>query len=359
MEHRIDLADRATGLAGDHLWVAANQAPSAPLPRVLAVMPGVPEGPGFIFAKRQVAILRDMGVPIAAFYIPSRQSLRVLLRAWARFRQEVRAFRPDVVHAHYGTMVAFLCVVGTRRPIVVTYRGSDLNPSPSTPWLRSAAGRLLSQIAAARAARIVCVSPQLRRRLWWRRERATVIPNGVETSAFCPRPQCGARAELGWGSEERVVLFNGGMFPQVKRLDLAQAGVDVARTLCGAIRFHVLDGHTDAALVPTFMNAADCLVVTSDWEGSPDIVKEALACDLPIVSVDVGDVRERLEGVHPSRIVERDPEAIGRALAELLARRERSNGHEAMRELTMPRVARRVLDQLQAAATQTAAAPTV
>jgi glycosyltransferase involved in cell wall biosynthesis len=313
-------------------------------------MPGVPQGPGFIFSKRQVVALRELGVPVATFFLPSRQSLPVLLRAWRQFRREVRTFRPDVVHAHFGTMIAFFCAVSTRRPLVVTYRGSDLNPVPSISRLRSVTGKLLSHIAAARAARIICVSPQLKARLRWGKDRATVIPNGVETRDFFPRPRDGARAELGWGVEERVVLFNGGMFPHKKRVDLAQAGVDVAESLCGRIRFHVLDGQTSSSLVPTFMNAADCLVVTSDWEGSPDIVKEALACNLPIVSVDVGDVRERLEGVHPSRIVEREPAAIGRALAEILAQRERSNGQQAIQELTMRRVATRVLLELQAAA---------
>ena len=91
------------------------------------------------------------------------------------------------------------------------------------------------------------------------------------------------------------------------------------------------------------MNGADSLLVTSDSEGSPNIVKEALSCNLPVVTVDVGDVRERLANVEPSRIVERDPHQIGRAVGEILMKRYRSNGRETIQEVTQERVATRIL----------------
>lgn len=323
--------------------------PAVSPPRVLAVLPCVAEGPSFIFSKRQVRALQEMGVPVETFYVESRRSLPELARSWWRFRRVVRAFDPDVVHAHFGTMLSFFCAVSSGRPLVITFRGSDLNPVPSISRTRSAAGKLLSQLSAARAARIICVSEQLRQRLWWRAGRATVIPNGVDTREFFPRPRAEARRALGWDAGERVVLFNGGTLPRKKRLDLAEAAVEVANRLAGPVRLEVLDGNVDGSRVPLYMSASDCLIVTSDWEGSPDIVKEAMACDLPIVSVDVGDVAERLERVRPTRMSERDPEALGRALVEVLACGTRSNGSVVVQELTMERVAGRVLAELQAA----------
>ena len=319
-------------------------------PRVLAVIPGEPEGPLFIFAKRQVIALRAMGVTVRPFYLASRQQPVILAREWRRFLKELREFEPDLVHAHFGTVTAFMCAVSTSAPLVVTYRGSDLNPVPSISQLRSRLGKLMSQLTALRATRVICVSEELRSRLWLRRHQATVIPNGVDVTEFHPRPQSEARAELGWQDDERVVLFNAGRHPKIKRLDLAEAAVGVARSLCGELRFVVLNGHQDPRQVPTLMNAADCLLVTSDFEGSPDIVKEAMACALPVVSVDVGDVRDRLANVQPSHIVPRSPDSLGRALAERLTCRQRSNGHEVVRaELTMERIAARVLDEYRAA----------
>jgi teichuronic acid biosynthesis glycosyltransferase TuaC len=99
----------------------------------------------------------------------------------------MRAFRPQVVHAHYGTVTALFAALGAGRiPLVITYRGSDLNRLPSARGMRPAAALLLSQIAALRAARIVCVSRKLKARLWWRRVRVTVQPSGVDPQVFRP-----------------------------------------------------------------------------------------------------------------------------------------------------------------------------
>ena len=321
------------------------------VPRVLFVIPGEAEGASMIFAKRQVASLQKAGVIGKPFFLASRTSPLVLVKEWQRFRREIRTFSPDLIHAHFGTMTAFFCAIATKLPLVVTYRGSDLNPCPSTPW-RSPAERLLSQIAALRARQIICVSDQLKGRLWWRKSRTTVIPTGVDTEIFYPRPRDEARSELGWRKEERVVLFNSGRKPMVKRLDMAQSAVEVARTICGDIHFVVLDGYVSPEVIPLTMNAADCLLMTSDWEGSPTVVQEALACNLPIVSVDVGDVRQRLVGIQPSMIVERDPNDIGRALAEVLMRGDRSNGHEAIQELSLDRIAALVMVIYQKAITE-------
>ncbi|HZO90854.1 MAG TPA: glycosyltransferase [Chthonomonadaceae bacterium] len=328
--------------------VRAQDRPAKPL-RVLAVIPGEAEGASMIFCKRQAASVESAGAVGRMFFLTSRTSPVVLLREWRRLRAEIREFAPDVVHAHFGSVTAFFCVLATRRPLVVSYRGSDLNPAPSMSQLRWQIGRFLSQLSALRARRIVCVSQEVKRRLWWRQGRATVIPTGVDIGVFYPRPRQEARAELGWGPQEKVVLFNAGRTPEVKRLDLAQAAVEVAQGLCGAIRFVVLDGYVEPKLVPVMMNGADCLVFTSDFEGSPNIVKEAIACNLPVVSVEVGDVRERLAGVHPSRIVPRDPEQIGKALAEILQLGQRSNGFEAAQALSLECLAGRMLEVYRAA----------
>ena len=71
-------------------------------------------------------------------------------------------------------------------------------------------------------------------------------------------------------------------------MGLARAAMAEARRAVPALRWEVMDGQVPPALVPTLMNGADCLLVTSDWEGSPVVIQEALACGLPVVSVDVG-----------------------------------------------------------------------
>ncbi len=310
--------------------------------RVLAVTPLPSSRASMIHVTRQVASLEVSGVTCQTFTVASRTAPRVVLREWSRLRREIRAFQPDIVHAHYGTMTAFLAILSTARPIMVTYRGSDLNPNRSRGRLREVVGTLLSQIAALRAARIICVSNQLKNKLWWRRDRISVIPTGVDMTLFYPRDLQEARRELGWSQDERVVLFNAGD-PIIKRLDLALAGVEFAESLCGKIRFAALDGDVPPNSIPLIMSAANCLLLTSDWEGSPNVVKEALACNLPVVSVDVGDVRERLERVRPSVIVPRDACAIGKAIFEILKQGQRSNGRESVTDLSSEVVSQRIV----------------
>jgi glycosyltransferase involved in cell wall biosynthesis len=309
--------------------------------RVLFVIPGSDTGSSMVFARRQAESLGAEGISVECFYLRSRTSPAVLLKEFMRFREVVRNFAPDVIHAQFGTVTALFSALASSRktPLVVTFRGTDLNWAPNG-GLRGLLGRLFSQLAALRADRVVCVSHHLRSRLWWRRRRAKVMPSGVDTHRFRPFGRLNSRSRLGWGEEERVVLFNAGHNPRNKRLDLAEAAARLARYANPNIRLEVLRGATDPRFVPLYMNAADCLLVTSDSEGSPTVVQEALACCLPIVSVDVGDVRERIHGVAPSLIAAREPAALARALLRVVEKPVRSNGREKTVEISLSAIAR-------------------
>jgi glycosyltransferase involved in cell wall biosynthesis len=144
---------------------------------------------------------------------------------------------------------------------------------------------------------------------------------------------------VGWGESERVVLFNAGHNPGLKRLDLARKAVVLVQDFLDHVRLEVLDGRTPPDRMPKLLNAADCLLLTSDREGSSTILQEALACNLPVVSVNAGDSAERLAGVRHSVIVERDAAAIAVELARILRVPVRSNGREKVREFSAQRIA--------------------
>lgn len=320
---------------------------------VIAIIPGSNDDKGgMIFAKRQTAMLESLGIRILKYFLASRTALLDTVREWRRLRMEIQTFNPDVIHCHYGTMTAFISVCSTMRPVVITYRGSDLNPVPSTNFLRVMLSHMLSQLSAVRASRIICVSRELRNRLLWGKGKVHIIPTGVDTALFKPMPIVDVRARLGWGIDEEVVLFNAGRSPKVKRIDLAERAIAEAKKTLPNIKFVVLDGNVLPEDVPLYHNAADVLLVTSDFEGSPTIVQEAAACGLPVVSVDVGDVSERLHSVVPSKIVPRDAVLLGAALVEMISLKQRSNGPEiAAREFSNKVVVAKVLQVLQLAST--------
>ncbi len=121
---------------------------------------------------------------------------------------------------------------------------------------------------------------------------------------------------------------------------LLMGGAALAGAAIPRLRLEVLDGATPPDRMPALMNAADCLLLTSDAEGSPTVVQEALACNLRVVSVDVGDARERLRGVPGARLAARDPADIARALVDLLAVPGRGDGRRHLGEFSARRVAR-------------------
>jgi len=307
--------------------------------RVLAVVPGDDQGSSFIFARRQIASLADAGVNLRTFFLRSRTSPLRVVKEWSRLRREIRQFRPDLVHAHYGTLTSFLCAVSSRVPLVITFRGNDLGDDPDISLWRTRFGQVLSHMSCLKAKRIICVSHRLRDLLWWKRSRAVVIPTGVDLDLFRPQPKEQARVLLGWEQGDRIVIFDEGGAPKRKGAMFLQSAIRLAEKTIGRIRLVTLDRSIPPDLVPRYLSASDCLALASVFEGSPNIVKEALACNLPVVATDVGDVSERLQGTFPSKVVKRDVVEFANALAEVLVVGRRSNGRDRLEICSLRRVA--------------------
>src|ERR1700730_11991642 len=234
-----------------------------------------------------------MGAEVETYFLEARVNPLGLLKGAVRFQRLIRTVRPNVVHAHYGTVTGLFSIFRSRLPVVITFRGSDLNPSSEFSSLRGIVSRVLSHLAALWAAEIICVSKELRGRLWWCRRKVEVVPSGVDLEEFRPMNRDAARLRLGWSPDERLILFNHGLgrTPN-KRLDLVEAAGALLRGRIPTIRLVVLEGSVPIDRVPEYLNASDAVVVASEHEGSPNIVKEALACNVPVCSVRVGDVAE-------------------------------------------------------------------
>lgn len=171
--------------------------------------------------------------------------------------------------------------------------------------------------------------------------RCHVIPHGVDLDVFEPRDQAAARVEVGFEPDAKHVLFPYPPKRPVKDYPRAERIVErVDAELAAPVRLHTVQG-VDHDRMSVYMNAADSLLLTSKREGSPNTVKEALACDLPIVATDVGDVRKQLADVTPSAIGTTDAELVA-GLIDVLERGERSNGRERARQLGLDQMGRRI-----------------
>ena len=277
------------------------------------------------FAHRLIKGVRENGVECDLFSFGTRTSLMGVIREARRLRQISRDGGYVLVHAQYGTVTGFVTVWLQSRPAVVTYCGSDLNPCPTIPRLRWIFGHFLSQLAALRAAGIICVSRELAGRLWWRKNRARIITHGLDAALFQPGDRLAARVQLGLDPESRLVIFNEGAAPAGKGGKLVRAAMELVQRIVPDARLVVLSGDVPPVDVPNYLNAGDCLIFASDFEGSPNIVREALAVNLPVVSVDVGDVREHFSSIDGMTIVERTPEALGQAVVAVLTSGRRAH----------------------------------
>jgi len=294
------------------------------------------------FVRRQAGDVRELGVEVREVFIEDRQSIAGILNGRSAVREAVKKWNPDIVHAQYGTATVLVGVLSGRRPLVVTFRGSDLNPDGVSSRIKALLKVLMSQVGALLSTHIITVSDRLTQRLWWRKSGVSVIPSGVNLDKFSPIDRSIAREYLGWATDAPTIFFNAARNPRNKRLDLARQTLhEVRKTLPDAELF-VLEGKTEPDDVPWIMNACDVLLMLSDNEGSPNVVKEALACNLPVVSFDVGDAADRLAGVDNCAVVPRNIESVVSAVLSCLGNGRRSNGRDRADSFSSASSARRL-----------------
>jgi glycosyltransferase involved in cell wall biosynthesis len=284
-----------------------------------------------IFVKRQVESVQAFGTRCDVLYLRGYASALAYPLAALRFLWASLGWRGRyrLVHVHAGeTALAARFFIGP--PMLVSYCGDDILGDPrddgSIPVVsrvRAALVRLHAGLFPATITKSLEMHDRLPRRL---QRRNTVIPNGVDLDLFVPLDRREARRRLGWDEAERVALF-AATKPDIprKRRRLAEAACAYASERIGPVRLHVTRS-TSPDEMPVLMSAADCLLHTSSLEGSPNVVKEALMCNLPVVATRSGDIAQLLEGVEPSFLCAPDVAELGEALVRCLRARARSNG---------------------------------
>ena len=223
----------------------------------------------------------------------------------------------DVVHAHFS-FSSYVASLARVKPLVVSLMGSDLK---ATPWNKKMI-RFFSKVFRWRE--IIVKSRDMAADLPM---EVHIIPNGVDTELFVPMEKEMCRQRLGWKEGVKHVLFPANPDRAEKDFPLAQEAV----SLLGIdVQLHVFENveHKDTVY---YYNAADAVLLTSKWEGSPNVIKEALACNRPLVSTDVGDVRERVEGIEGCYVAEsRAPQEIMGLLQKALAFERKTCGREKL-----------------------------
>ncbi|TFG89930.1 MAG: glycosyltransferase [Candidatus Atribacteria bacterium] len=255
------------------------------------------------FTAEQAEDLRRAGHAVGFFYI-LRIGLWGYVISWIPLIIRILSVRPDIVHAHYG-LSGFVAVMQPFRPVVITVHGGDINARRNV---------LLTRLACRLANHVIIVNEDMRKMIRGK-SGISLIPCAANTELFKPVDRVQARASLGMDPDAPVVLFASRFNKKVKNAQLAAAAVSEAKS-----RPRLMEvWNRSREEMPLLMNAADMLLVTSYYEGSPQIVKEAMACNIPVVSTDVGDIKRNygdlpgcfITGYDPADIAGKIDEAIG------------------------------------------------
>lgn len=278
------------------------------------------------FFDQQVRVVEERGVRCTVVSVPRPASSRGP-KEFAEFYREVlheaHLGEYDLVHANYGLVGPF-ALAQPIRPVVLSIWGSEV---------MGYSNRLdrITRFGARHSDAVIAPSMAVSREL---DVPHTVIPFGVDTDLFRPMDRDEAREYLGWDTGEKIVLFPYDPDRAVKNFPLAER---VMGRLSADARLRTVSGLAYEEM-PYVMNASDALLVTSERESGPMVIKEAAACGLPVVSTDVGFVHDVLDGVS-NCYIEGSADALAHRLDYVLKRGQRADGRDVVDKLGLDEMA--------------------
>lgn len=291
--------------------------------------------------KSQIDSLKKNGVTCDVFTL-SGEGKTKYIKNIKRLRSFLLSRDYDIVHAHYA-YTGWTARMATKLPLVVSYMGSDIYGHVNINGIYTLPTMLLHKTSTYILPLLSSYSIVKSKRMLkeFSTKKISVIPNGVKFEIF--QPKVVSREELGLSATKKYILFSS--YPdarKVKRFDIAEEAVNILKKILPEVELLWIENKS-AQDVAKYLNAVDCLLLTSEHEGSPNIVKEAIACNLPVVSRDVGDVSERIEGVQNCYLVSNKPEEIADILNIVLKKNQRAvNGFNKIQDLSQQTIASKI-----------------
>jgi glycosyltransferase involved in cell wall biosynthesis len=277
-----------------------------------------PEKPSIApFVERDVAAIRHQGVELDPMPYEGGWNFRKYWAAIREMRRRIKENDYDLIHAYFG-QCGLVARAQFKLPVIVSYGGSDIEGSPVFQGAQRYKHYVLmtiSRILSLLVDQVIVVSENLGRKL--PRKDYTVISTALDLDTYQPMDRGEARAKMGLAPDGTYALFAANPDNTRKRYRLALEVCKIA-SKTRPVELVVATKRTPAE-VAVFMNACDVLLLTSTNEGSPNIVREALGCNTPVVATDVGDVRERIGHLKECAVADSDdPNVLAAALLRVL-----------------------------------------
>ncbi len=289
------------------------------------------------FVKAMVDVLVAQGHKVEIVHPgPGPSPLRYLSATLQVFFKTLTK-RFDIVNGHYGLWCLTARMQWTT-PVVATYLGDDLLGTVMASGRYSKKSLLVVRISQwlGQYVEVVHVKTEQMKKASLRAD-AFVLPSGVNFDLFQPQPQEEARAKLGWHQDRYYVVFANNPAIPVKNFPLAQEAIKCLHTRGIDAELVVANGLPQSTIVQ-YINASNALILTSVAEGSPNVVREAMACNVPVVATNVGDVAAVLAKTEGCSVCSHDANTLAEGLEKALKHTRRTTGradtaHLAIQEL--------------------------
>lgn len=239
----------------------------------------------------------------------------------------------DLIHSHYSltSFVVSMAKIGLQIPQVSSLMGSDIQ----TNFLMK---NLIKMFSLFFWKETIVKSEKMKERIGL--SNCLVIPNGVDLDELVPADQRVYKKKVGFDLNKKQIVWVSNPDRYEKNFKLAEESVKMLNK--PNVELVVVTGKTHND-VKEFLLAADMLLLTSHWEGSPNVIKEAMALNVPIVSTDVGDVKDVVKNTLGCFVVNQKIEEVSEAIKQCLMFGRRTEGRKAIANLDSKIIAEKLI----------------
>ena len=272
------------------------------------------------FVVEQMEALRKEGCEVDTYGVVGHGVLGYLKNLPA-LKEKIKECKPDIVHAHYG-LCGMLSTLQNDAPVAITFHNGET---------LSFIANVISSVAAKRAKYVIYVAEHIRKLSYLKACNYAIIPCGVNLEDINIIPQVDVRRELGFDAHKKYILFGGAFANLRKNYPLLRNAVD---TLDNKDNIECIEMKgLDRLQITKLMCAVDCFALPTKSEGSPQALKEAMACNCPIIATDVADIKHLLGDCLGHYICSFEPSDVAAKLKLAFDFNKRTNGRDRIIEL--------------------------